>query len=376
MTAPAPIDADADADLAAFRALVAAFLAQSVEDGVACPGFGAILPPARHDRARAWQRWVVDAGFAGLHWPVEHGGRGLTRDHTAVWLEECARAEVSAQLNIQGLVLAGEAILRSGTDAQRERFLRPTLSGEILWCQLFSEPDAGSDLASLQTTAVRADDGDGYVIDGRKVWSSNAELAEFGILLARTNPILTGHRGISFFLLDMATPGVEVRPIRQMTGDREFSEVFLDGVRVPGSALLGPINEGWSVAMSVLVDERGSSGAGLVGLERRLAYLRSLVGDAPALRDRLLQVYVRGQALRTLLLRSDRDAAASSAAKLLRSELEFDVELLVTTLRGAEAMLASPATDRFLYAPGMRIAGGTSEIQRNIIALRGLDLPR
>ncbi len=177
-------------------------------------------------------------GFAGLHWPVEHGGRGLGRAHTAVWLEECARAQVSPYLNLQGLVLAGEAILRSGTDEQRRRYLPPTLTGELLWCQLFSEPGAGSDLTSLATSAVG--DGESYRIDGTKIWSSNAQHAEYGILLARTDPQQRGHRGISFFLLDMATPGVEVRPIRQMTGDAEFCEVFLDGVAVPRTSRLGP----------------------------------------------------------------------------------------------------------------------------------------
>jgi alkylation response protein AidB-like acyl-CoA dehydrogenase len=306
---------------------------------------------------------------------VECGGRGLSRAHTAVWMEECARAQVSPYLNLQGLVLAGEAILRSGTDEQRRRFLPPTLTGELLWCQLFSEPGAGSDLTSLTTSAVA--DGDRYVIDGAKVWSSNAQHAEYGILLARTDPGQRGHRGISFFLLDMATPGVAVRPIRQMTGDQEFCEVFLDGVAVPAEARLGPENEGWRVATEVLLDERGAGAAGLVSLERRLDHLRSLAGEDPVPRDAVLRLYVRGQALRMLLLRGGAGGpAASSSAKLLRTELEFDIELALASLRGADALLAGPATDRFLYAPGMRIAGGTSEIQRNIIGERVLGLPR
>ena len=318
---------------------------------------------------------MADGGFAGLHWPVEHGGRGLSRAHTGVWLEECARAQVQPYLNLQGLVLAGEAILRSGTDEQRRRFLPPTLTGELLWCQLFSEPGAGSDLTSLTTAAVA--DGDRYVIDGTKIWSSNAQYAEYGILLARTDPAQPGHRGISFFLLDMATPGVDVRPIRQMTGDQEFCEVFLDGVAVPLATRLGPENEGWRVATEVLLDERGSSGAGLVSLERRLDHLRAQAGKGSAHRDALLRLYVRGQALRMLLLRGGAAGpAAASSAKLARTELEFDIELALACVRSADALLAGPATDRFLYAPGMRIAGGTSEIQRNIIAERVLGLPR
>jgi alkylation response protein AidB-like acyl-CoA dehydrogenase len=318
---------------------------------------------------------MADAGFAGLHWPVEYGGRGLGRAHTAVWTEECARAQVSPYLNLQGLVLAGEAILRSGSDEQRRRFLPPTLTGELLWCQLFSEPGAGSDLTGLTTSAVA--DGDRYRIDGTKIWSSNAQFAEYGILLARTDPVQRGHRGITFFLLDMTAPGVDVRPIRQMTGDAEFCEVFLDGVEVPADARLGPENEGWRVATEVLLDERGSGAAGLVSLERRLDHLRSLAGDDPARRDALLRLYVRGQALRTLLLRAGGGGpAAASSAKLLRTELEFDIEVLLASLRGPDALLGGPATDRFLYAPGMRIAGGTSEIQRNIVGERVLGLPR
>jgi alkylation response protein AidB-like acyl-CoA dehydrogenase len=358
-----------------FRAAVAAFLAQATADGVACPAFGAILPPDLHDRARAWQRHVAEAGFAGLHWPVAYGGRGLGREHTAVWTEECARAGVSPFLNLQGLVLAGEAILRSGTDEQRRRFLPPTLTGEVLWCQLFSEPDSGSDLASLATTAVA--DGDRYVVDGSKIWSSNAQHAEYAILLARTDRAQRRHRGISFFLLDMATPGVDVRPIRQMTGDSEFCEVFLDGVSVPADARLGPEGEGWRITTEVLLDERGSGGAGVVQLERRLDLLRSMADGDAARRDRLLRLYARGQALRALLLRGgDGGPAAASSAKLLRTELEFDIEVLLASQRGPEALLAGPDTDRFLYAPGMRIAGGTSEIQRNIIAEHVLGLPR
>lgn len=358
-----------------FRAAAAAFIADAVAAGEHCPGFGAIMPPALHDRARAWQRRVHEAGFAGIHWPVEYGGRGLDRSYTAIWSEECAKARVQPYLNLQGLILAGEAIMRSGTDEQKARYLPATLSGETLWCQLFSEPDAGSDLASLTTTAVR--DGEHYVLNGQKVWCSNGQFAESGILLARTDPTEPGHRGISFFLLDMATAGVEVRPLTQMTGDQEFCEVFLDGAETPVDTLLGPEHGGWLVAMQVLQDERGSSGSsGLISLERRLASLASLQGDDPVLGDELLRLLVRGHALRAMLMRSGAGPAAASASKLLRTELEFDAELLEATLRGADGMLSGESTDRMLYAPGMKIAGGSSEIQRNIIGERLLGLPR
>ncbi len=360
-------------DLESFRADAASFIASAVDADVACRAFGAILPPDLHDRARGWQRHMADHGFAALHWPVEVGGRGLTRAHTSVWAEECARAEVSPYLNLQGIVLAGEAILRSGTDAQRAHHLPPTATGEVLWCQLFSEPEAGSDLASLRTAAVA--DGDGFVVTGQKTWCSNGQLAERGILMARTGG--PGHRGISFFLVDMDLPGIEVRPLRQMTGDAEFTEVFMDEVRIPGDALLGPLDGGWGVGMGVLGDERGSSDAsGLIGLDRRLARLASMAAGDPVERDRLAGVLMRGHALRSVLVRADGGPGAGSAAKLLRTELESDASRLAVDLAGAEGMLEGGPTTGFLYSPGMRIAGGSSEIQRNIIGERVLGLPR
>lgn len=376
MISPTPSDAPT---VDAFREQAADFLARSLDDGTACPAFGAIMPTHLHQTARAWQRAMFDAGFAGVHWPAEFGGRGLDRRYAEVWAEECATTQVQPYLNIQGLILAGEALLRSGTPDQKHRFLKPTLSGEILWCQLFSEPDAGSDLASLRTTAVleSGPNGDRYRLHGQKVWCSNGQFAEFGILLARTDPDEPGHRGISFFLLDMSVAGLEVRPVTQMTGDQEFCEVFLDDVVVTADCLLGPEHGGWRVAMEVLTDERGSGGAaGLIDLDRRLSELATLAGSDPALRHELLRLLVRGQALRSTLLRSGAIPALAPLAKLMRTELEFDAQLVSASLRGADAMLADPATDAFLYAPGMKIAGGTSEVQRNIIAERILGLPR
>jgi alkylation response protein AidB-like acyl-CoA dehydrogenase len=318
---------------------------------------------------------MADHGFAGLHWPVECGGRGLTKAHTAVWYEECARLAVTPYLNLQGLVLAGQAILRSGTDAQRRTLLPGTLTGETLWCQLFSEPGAGSDLASLQTTA--AIDGDRFVVNGQKVWTSNAQFAEQAIMMARTDPTTPGHRGISFFVIDMGLPGIDVRPLRQMTGDAEFCEVFLDDVAVPADALLGPLHGGWQVAMDVLQDERGSGGSsGLISLERRLSQLRTLTADSPALRLQLVRLLERGMALKAMLMRSDGGPAAASAGKLMRSEIEFDAQALEVALLGAAGTVDGAHLRPFLYSPGMKLGGGTSEIQRNIIAERILGLPR
>jgi len=293
-----------------------------------------------------------------------------------VWHEECAKAEVAPYLNLQGLVLAGEAIMRSGSDAQKERFLRPTLSAEILWCQLFSEPGAGSDLAGLSSSAVA--DGDRFILNGQKVWSSNAQFAQYGILMARTNPEEPKHKGISLFLLDMALPGIEVRPITQMTGDQEFCEVFFTDVEVPSEALIGGLHGGWAVAMAVLIDERGGAGgAGVISLQRRLAAMADGAGELDTLeRQAMTDVLARGRALQALMELKGEDAQTANVAKLFNSDLGYDEAALNAQLRGPYAMLEGPDTERLLYSPGMRIAGGSSEIQRNIIGERTLGLPR
>jgi len=360
----------------AFREQTAAFISRAVASGDACPAYGAILPPDRHPQAMHWQRFCFDEGWAGVHWPVEYGGMGLSPEHNIVWHEECALNEVAPYLNLQGIVLAGEAILRSGTDQQRERFLRPTLSNEILWCQLFSEPGAGSDLAGLQTSAVR--DGDHFILNGQKVWSSNAQFAQYGILMARTDTQQPKHKGITFFLLDMQLPGIEVRPIKQMTGDSEFCEVFFTDVPLPAECVLGDVNAGWGVAMAVLQDERGGAGAaGVISLRRRLEAMVEQAGSIdPVGSDQLLQILNRGKALQSLMERRGGDPLIAPIAKLMNSELGYDEAQLASSLQGSDAMLNSISTDNLLYSPGMSIAGGSSEIQRNIIGERVLGLPR
>ena len=354
-------------DFDGFRSACVSFLGEHVAVGTACPAFGAILPSDLLHAALGWQRICSEAGFAGVHWPREYGGQGLSPAHAEIWFSECARVAVAPYLNLQGIVLAGEAILRSGTEQQKSDLLPPTLRGDLLWCQLFSEPGAGSDLASLSTSA--AVDGDTFVVNGQKVWSSNAQIAQAGILLARTEPNAK-HRGISFFCVDMHLPGIEVRPIKQMTGDEEFCEVFLTDVRLPADALLGPLNEGWRVAMEVLADERGSFGAaGAIGLRRRIGQLAAKATTASPL-DRLavVDLAVKGGALASLLDRLGDQPAMAPAAKLLRTELEVQIAQLDHRLGGS--------VDQLLYSPGMRIAGGSSEIQRTIIGERLLGLPR
>lgn len=359
-----------------FRTDVVGYLGDAKRTGTACPAYGAILPPALFEPAQRWQAHCFERGFAGLHWPTEHGGRGLTRAHSAIWYEECARAAIAPYLNLQGTVLAGEALLRAGTEAQKAAYLRPTIDGSKVWCQLFSEPGAGSDLAGLQTKAEL--DGERFVLNGQKVWSSNADLADYGILMARTDATRPAHKGISFFCYDMSLPGTDVRPLVQMTGDAEFCEVFLTDVSMPADALLGELNEGWRVAMAVLEDERGSFGAaGAISLNQRLDELKGIVGGMdPASRDSVVDLMVRGKALGRLLGRNDGDPTRAPIAKVLRSELDFDAAGTELMAAGPDALLSGDLVEQFLYAPGMRIAGGSSEIQRNIIGERLLGLPR
>jgi alkylation response protein AidB-like acyl-CoA dehydrogenase len=340
--------------------------------------YGAICPPDLVPAAIAWQHRLFDEGWAGIHWPAAYGGRGLTPAHNAAWIEECARTGVPPFLNMVGLVLAGGSIMQFGTDDQKATHLRPTLEGASVWCQLFSEPGAGSDLGSLSTKAVL--DGDRFIVDGQKVWCSGGRYSDSGILMARTDPTAAKHRGISFLLLDMASPGIEVRPLRQMTGEAEFDEVFFTAVEVPASNLLGPLHGGWDVGMAVLTSERGHIGAAVIGLERRLAAIASIADErplGPTQRQQLAALLSQGEAYRALGLRQG--ATASTAASLLKlgiTELMFDAAMLRGDVGGATTTLEGPEAAGLLGAPGGRIAGGTSQVQRNIIGERLLGLPR
>ena len=359
------------------RARARAFLADEATAAVAPRDYGAIMPPELLDDGRRWQRHLYEHGFAGIAWPAELGGQGLSPEHQSVWLEEAARAQVPPYVNMVGLVLAGGSILQFGTPDQQARFCDATLRADIVWCQLFSEPGAGSDLASLVTRAER--DGDQWVVNGQKVWSSGARVSDYGILLARTNPSAPRHRGISFFLCDMGSDGIEVRPLRQMTGGSDFDEVFFTDARLPADALLGPVDEGWRVAMSVLASERGSTGASVIGLERRLAALAGIEGGSsgPVLRDRLAGLVARGHTFRLGVLRSAAgDTSHAPVTKLGISELGFAAADLRVDATGAASMLAGAESGQLVAAPAGRIAGGTSEVQRNIIGERLLGLPK
>jgi alkylation response protein AidB-like acyl-CoA dehydrogenase len=343
---------------------------------------------------RAWSRRLYDAGYAGLTWPQEHGGRGLPVPFQAIWLEESARAGVPDHIGIIGLGMAGPTIMRWGDAPQRERYLAPILRADEIWCQGFSEPESGSDLASVRTRAVR--DGDAWVVNGQKVWSSFAHLADWCILLVRTDPDVPAHAGLSYLLLDMRAPGVEVCALPQLTGDPEFNEIFLTDVRVPATAMLGRPGDGWKVAMTTLSHERGTHGVGLAAAFdaelRRLTALMRETGAAgdPLLRDRLAELWVELQALRITNLRSLSEIARRGApgpeatiSKLHWSELNQRLTELALDVLGPSGLEQGPhAVDEGrwafarLRARGNTIEAGTSEILRNIIAERVVGLPR
>lgn len=337
--------------------------------------------------ARAWQRILHDAGWAGLSWPRQHGGRDASVAEQAAFAEEMAQAGLPRQLNLVGLELAGPMIITYGTVDQKRRFLPPLLRGDEIWCQLFSEPNAGSDLAGLQTRAAPNDGG--WLVSGQKVWTSGAHYAQWGLLLARTDPAGERHRGITCFLLDMAKAGVEVRPIRQMDGLEKFNEVFLQSVRVERADILGEVGEGWRVAMSTLGRERLTLGAQAVGLQRLLDEIRKEAARRGRSGDRLfrqkwVEVWTRVQLLRVTWRRAI--AAGGGVAdprmsllKLIASELPRDIATLAGDVIGmdmAGGELGAQWQHLLLSAPGQTLAGGTSEIQRNVIAERVLGMPR
>ncbi len=338
------------------------------------PDYGANVPAELNERSRAWQRAMHDAGFAAIHWPTEYGGQGLSIDHHRAWTQECQAAGVAPILNMVGLVLAAEALLSYGTEAQKRELLPPTARGEILWCQLFSEPGSGSDLASLSTTATL--DGDTWIFDGQKVWTSTGTEADWAILMARSEPDATRHTGISFFVLDVRSPGVDIRPLRQMNGDAGFAQSLLAEVRAPAAALLGQRGQGWAIAMDVLGRERSFGSNGARALERRLDQAMAELPDGldPAGRARAAERWVEGQAYLALCARGD--AAHPSARKLALSQFRFDLAELAADVTGAEAMLWNDRTHELSSAPGSWFGGGTTEVQRNIIGERVLGLAR
>jgi alkylation response protein AidB-like acyl-CoA dehydrogenase len=351
------------------------------------------------DEARAWSKKLYDAGYVGLTWPKEYGGGGAPHTHQGIYLEESARIGAPDHIGGIGLGMAGPTIIAWGSDEQKQRYLAKLLSGEEVWCQGFSEPGSGSDLAGARTRAEL--DGDEWIVNGQKVWSSWAHIADWCILVVRSDPEAEKHRGLSFLLVDMHTPGVEVRPLKQITGDPEFNEIFFTDVRVPRESMLGQPGEGWNVAMTTLLHERGTLGFALTAaLERQLNNLVRLAkqptpdGAVPAadpvVRDEIARSWIDLQALRftnyrslTTLAKTGVPGPEGSVAKLHWSETNQRVTKLALSLQGLAAQLDGDGAvwDGFwqyqqLRSRGNTIEAGTSEILRNIIAERVVGLPR
>jgi len=348
--------------------------------------FADAADPDHVERGKAWQRELFKGGWAGLGWPTEYGGRDLPVAHRVVWAQEAADAGMPPSINLIGEAIAGPTLMAHGNDEQRRRWLPPILLAEEIWCQLFSEPGAGSDLAAVTTTAVRDDDS--WVVDGHKVWTSAAHYADFGILLARTDWDLPKHQGCTFFVVDMKAPGVTARPMRQMTGGAAFDEVHLEGVRIPGTDMVGSEGQGWSVAVTTLMNERLNIGLGLSrvggGLDRMLRELRAAgVADDPVVRQMAADLYIDTKCLQYLGYRAVSKLAAGeipgpegSVAKLASARVSRKTDELLDAMRGAGAMVHDAWTELQLWVPASSIAGGTDEVLKNIIAERVLGLPR
>ncbi len=379
-----------DAD-EAFRKEVRSWLDDAV------PAYGPPPPPGDWSARRAydtgWQRQLHDAGYAGLSWPTEYGGRGLPASQQLVFLEEYAASGAPyVGINFVGNAHAGPTLMAEGTEEQRRYHLPRILRGDDVWCQGFSEPGAGSDLASLRTRAVR--EGDEYVVTGQKIWSTRAQVADWCELLVRTDPDAPKHKGITWLILDMRQPGVEVRPMRTMDGESHFCEVFLDGARVPVANRVGAENDGWRVTNVTLRFERGTAFAQHIitlrsQLRRLVGMARGAMGDA-GLRRRAGRLDARVEGLWRMTQRCVTEAEASglpsplgSAVKLGYSELGQDIAALGMELLGRRAIgTDGPDSDDarivhdYLWSFQYTIAAGTSQIQRNLVAERILGMPK
>ena len=337
---------------------------------------------------RAWQRTLHDHGWAGVSWPKEYGGRGATLVEQAIFNEETVRARTPAEANVLGLAMGGPTVIAHGTEEQRRRFLAPILSAEEIWCQGFSEPDSGSDLASLKTRAVR--DGDEYVVTGQKVWTTLAHHAKWCMLLARTDADAPKHQGLTYFLLDMEQPGVQIRPLRQVTGEAEFNELFLEEARVGAANIVGGEGAGWRVAITTLMHERATLAFTFqvqvkiaLGELVQTAREQGVAGD-PVIRERLAQLHIEAEVLRlnayrglSAMMRHGEPGPEGSLGKWQWADLNQRLTELGLELQGAYAQLGEePWTYRFLRARANSIEGGTTEILKNIVAERVLGLPR
>jgi alkylation response protein AidB-like acyl-CoA dehydrogenase len=349
-------------------------------------------PEGDEDAHYAWrrnfQRELAGDGWAAVHWPVDYGGRGASLTESAIFFEELGRSGAPLPANVLGLLLAGPTIMTWGTEEQKERYLTPILTAEEIWCQGFSEPDAGSDLASLKTRAKQ--EGDDWVVTGQKVWTSGAQYSKWCMLVARTDSEVPKHKGLTYFLMDMEQEAVQVRPLRQITGEAEFNELFIDGARIPHENVLGGVGNGWKVALTTLMNER----AGLAFfLQVRLRQLldrlfdeaagRGLLED-PLVADRLGELHLKAEVLRltayrglTAIEKYGQPGPEGSLTKWMWSETNQQLTQLAADLLGPGSLEAGGRwAYELLRARGNSIEGGTTEVLRNIVAERVLGLPR
>ena len=369
----------------AFREELRGWLAANPPDPEPAHGAG---EDAQYAWRRAWQRRLYEGGWAAPHWPAQYGGRGSTLTESAIYFEEIGRARVPLPANILGLLLGGPTVMVWGTEEQQERYLAPILSGEEIWCQGFSEPDAGSDLAALKTRAVR--DGGDWVVTGQKVWTSGAQYAKWCMLLARTDSDAPKHNGLTYFLMDMEQDAVEVRPLRQITGEAEFNELFIEEARIPQENVVGGEGNGWRVALTTLMNERAGLGFTLQIRMRQLlddllahAAARGLLGD-PLYADALADLHMRCESIRLLAWKGLTDTERygqpgpeGSLVKWLWSETNQQLTQLAADIVGPAALTSGTSWSyELLRARGNSIEGGTTEILKNIVAERVLGLPR
>ena len=355
----------------------------------------------RFEYLRSWQRRLYEGGWAGISWPKEYGGRGASLMQQVIFWQDMALAGAPPMANVLGLGLIGPTIIAFGTEAQKKRYLRKILSAEEIWCQGFSEPNAGSDLANLQTEARL--DGGHYVVNGQKVWTSYGWAGDWCELVVRTDPTAPKHKGLTVLLVDMKSPGVEIRPLRQMTGETEFNELFFRDVRVPVENVVGKVNQGWDVAIGTLMHERGTFGAGiqiiykrnmdrLIDLSRTVHKNGRPATQDPLTRQKLAQCYAEIEIMRLNQMRAFSRINATgvpgpegSIQKIFWSELNQRFQQIAQELLGPYGQLDAGdnhAIDKgiwsygYLRARGNTIEAGTSEIQRNIIGHFVLGLPR
>ncbi len=349
-------------------------------------------------RAKLWQKRKADAGWACIRWPKEYGGRGANAIEQVILNQEEAKVKApNTGFFSIGQGMAAPTMMTWATEEQKKQFLPKLASGEHIWCQLFSEPAGGSDLAALRTRAVR--DGDEWVVNGQKIWTSGAHYSDYGILVLRTDPNVAKHQGLSYFFLDMKSPGIEIKPIKQISGASGFNEVYFTDVRIPDAQRLGEVGQGWQVALTTLMNERASigGGGGGAGFEQIMQLAQRLnIDDKPAIQDKQVRAnlanwYVRQAGLKytgyrsmTALSRGEIPGPENSIGKLVGAPLTQDLASFAIDLMDQAGILWSPESaelenifqSAYMSIPGLRIAGGTDEIMANIIAERVLGLPQ